>query len=186
MSAVAFAMRDMYPAADGRTPAGAVCVPTHRGGCGTPHEVFLTDDKRGVIECDRCAPVLVGGTYGWSSDAAGVPQTPDELRANDLAARDAKTNEATVMSAMTQAFVEAIKNGGFGAVGAPEPVKQPSLVEQIASMSAEDRAQLAGLLGAPQAQNPARLAKAEDADLTPDEVKAPAKRSPGRPRTVTR
>lgn len=170
MTAVAYCMRDMHGTET--TPPGAVCVPTHAGGCGVPHEASKHDDGRWVIKCDLCAPSLIANTYGFSSDAAGVPLSPDELRANDLAQRDAKAAEATVMSAMTEAFVRAIKAGGMGLPGA-EPAPQKSLIEQISELSADEKAQLVGVLV------PRELVPAAG-----DAPKTPAKRGPGRPRTV--
>lgn len=172
MTAVAYVMRDLH--GSDSTPPGAVCVPTHRGGCGIPHEAIRNDDGRWVIRCDLCAPSLIGNTYGFSSDAAGVPLTPDELRANDLAQRDAKAAEATVMSAMTEAFVRAIQSGSMGLPGA-EPAAQKSLLEQIAELTPDEKAQLVGVL------LPKELVPAAG-DTKP--AAAPVKRGPGRPRTV--
>jgi hypothetical protein len=165
-------MRDLHGSSS--TPPGAVCVPTHRGGCGIPHEASKYDDGRWVIKCDLCAPSLIAHTYGFSSDAAGVPLSPDEIRANDLATRDAKAAEATVMSAMTEAFVRAIQSGGVMSLPGTEPPAQKSLLEQIADLSPEEKTQLVGILV------PKELVPA--ADSKPAAV--PAKRGPGRPRTV--
>ena len=110
MTAVAYCMRDLH--GSGNTPPGAVCVPQTSGGCGVPHEAKKTDTGRWVIECDLCAPRLIARTYGFSSDAAGVPLTPDEVRANELAERDGKAAQSSVMAAMTEAFVHAIQQAG--------------------------------------------------------------------------
>ena len=172
MTAVAYCMRDLH--GSDKTPPGAVCVPQHRGGCGVPHEATKLPNGRWVIECDLCAPALIGKTYGFSSDAAGVPLSCDELRENDLAERDGKAAQSTVMAAMTEAFVSAIQQGGMSFPGGqpgPAPVpQQKSLLEQLADMSPEERAQLGALLGAP---------------AVVEAPKAPVKRSPGRPRTTT-
>ena len=88
MTAVAYCMRDLH--GSGNAPPGAVYVPQSSGGCGVPHEAKKTGTGRWVIECDDCAPRLIAKTYGFSSDAAGVPLTPDEVRANELAERDGK------------------------------------------------------------------------------------------------
>lgn len=181
MTAVAYVMRDLH--GSDKTPPGAVCVPRDSGGCGVPHEASRMDNGRWVIECDLCAPRLIAKTYGFSSDAAGVPLSPDEVRANDLAERDGKAAQSSVMAAMTEAFVHAIQQGGMTFPGgevtrAPAPAPaQKSLLEQLAEMSPEERAQLAGLLGAPAAAADDKPA----ADLAP---KPAAARKPGRPRTT--
>ena len=176
MTAVAYCMRDLHGSES--TPPGAVCVPTHRGGCGVPHEASKHDDGRWVIRCDLCAPSLIAHTYGFSSDAAGVPQTPDEIRLDDLAQRDAKAAQATVMSAMTEAFVRAIQSGGMTFPGGQPAVApaQKSLLEQIAELSAEEKTQLVQILV------PRELVPAADGDAKPA---APVKRGPGRPRKIT-
>lgn len=178
MTAVAYCMRDLH--GSDKTPPGAVCVPRTSGGCGVPHEAKKTDTGRWVIECDDCAPRLIAKTYGFSSDAAGVPLSPDEVRSNELAERDGKAAQSSVMAAMTEAFVHAIQQGGMTFPGgevtrtpAPAPV-QKSLLEQLADMTPEERAQLAGMLGAA----PAAVEAPEPA------AKAPAARKPGRPRTT--
>ena len=169
MTAVAYCMRDLHGSSS--TPPGAVCVPTHRGGCGVPHEATRLDNGRWVIQCDQCAPALIAKTYGFSSDAAGVPLTPDEIRANDLAERDGKAAQSSVMAAMTDAFVHAIQQGGMtfpgGEVTRVEQPAQKTLLEQLADMTPAERAQLGALLGAPAAVEA-----------------APAARKPGRPRTT--
>ena len=167
MAAVAYCMRDLH--GSDKTPPGAVCVPQHRGGCGVPHEATRLPNGRWVIECDACAPSLIGKTYGFSSDAAGVPLCPDELRENDLAERDGKAAQGVVMSAMTEAFVRQIQATGATFPGMTPPPVQKTLLEQLADMSPEERAQLGALLGAPAAV---------------EAPKAPAARKPGRPRTT--
>ena len=168
MTAVAYVMRDLH--GSGKTPPGAVCVPATSGGCGVPHEAAKTDTGRWIIECDLCAPQLIANTYGFSSDAAGVPLTPDEVRANDLAERDGKAAQSSVMAAMTEAFVHAIQQGGMTFPGgeitaAPAPA-QKTLLEQLADMTPG---------GTRTARFPARC--------RPAAVEAP-KRKPGRPRTT--
>jgi hypothetical protein len=95
------------------------------------------------------------------------------------------------MAAMTDAFVHAIQQGGMtfpgGEVTRVE-APQKSLLEQLADMSPEERAQLGALLGAPAAA-PAIEAPADDkpeADLAPKPAAAakPPARKPGRPRTT--
>jgi hypothetical protein len=175
MTAVAYCMRDLHGSES--TPPGAVCVPTHRGGCGVPHEASKHADGRWVIKCDACAPSLIAHTYGFSSDAAGVPQTPDEIRMDDLAQRDAKAAQATVMSAMTEAFVRAIQSGSMtfpGGAPAIEAPAQPSLLEQIAAMTPEEKGKLASLL--------APVIPAVEGSKPAADV--PVKRGPGRPRKV--
>lgn len=164
MTATAYCMRDMHGTST--TRPGSVCVPRPQG-CGTPHEAAKNDEGRWVIECDSCAPHLIGNVYGYSSDAAGVPLSPDEIRSSDLAKRDAEAAQATVMSSMTEAFVRMLDQTGANfTAGGPAPA-QKSLLEQIAELGPAERAQLATLLGA---------------EAKP--AAAPVKRGPGRPRTT--
>jgi len=180
MTAVAYCMRDLH-GSDKMRP-GAVCVPRDSGGCGVPHEATKLDNGRWVIQCDDCAPRLVAKTYGFSSDAAGVPLSPDEFRANELAERDGKAAQSNVMAAMTEAFVNAIQQGGMtfpgGEITKAPPPAQKTLLEQLADMSPAERAQLGALLGAPAA------VEAPKPEAAPA-AKAPAARKPGRPRTTT-
>ena len=101
--------------------------------------------------------MLVGSTYGWAADPAGVPLTPDEIRAQELAKRDAEAAQSVLMSSMTNAFVQAIQGGNFLLPQAATPA--PTLKEQLAALSAEERAELL-------------------ADLAPAEKPKPASRRP--------
>lgn len=162
MTATAYCMRDMHGTST--TRPGSVCVPRPQG-CGTPHEAAKNDEGRWVIECDSCAPYLIGNVYGYSSDAAGVPLSPDEIRSGDLAKRDAEAAQATVMSSMTEAFVQMLNKTGANFTTEPAPA-QKSLVEQLAELSPAEKAQVAALL------------------TGTDEKPALPKRGPGRPRTT--
>lgn len=177
---VAFAMADHAPSLDGRTAAAHIRLPAHRGGCGNEHEVQVDDRGHAFIDCARCGPGMVATHYGWSASPGGVPLTPDQIAANDLAKRDAEVGQNAMMRAMTDSFVKAVQGGGFTFPGIPGPVPQKSLVEQIAEMSDGDKAALAAMLApaAPvqdAAPGTSRLVQSAD---------APAKRGPGRPRTV--
>ncbi len=169
---VAFAMADHAPSLDGRVAAAHVRLPAHRGGCGQEHEVQSDDRGHAFIDCDQCGPALVGGHYGWAATPGGVPLTPDEIGERDLAKRDAEAGQNSMMRAMTDSFVRAVQGGGFTFPGTTAPAPQRSLVEQIAEMSAADKAALAAM-----------LAPATGGDTTPS-ADAPVKRGPGRPRTV--
>lgn len=184
MPAVAYAMSDHAPSDDGRYSAGHISRPVSAGGCGQEHEVQVDHAGRPYIECDRCAPSLISSHYGWAARPGDVPLTPDENADQELAERDAKGHQNTLLKGMTDAFMRALK-GGAGFPGMTEPAPQKSLIEQLGEMGPAERAQLAALL-APPAEGGAHV-------LTPPAPETarvvqsadPAKRGPGRPRKTT-
>jgi hypothetical protein len=191
---VAYAMADHGPSADGRVAAGHIRLPTDRGGCGNEHEIETSDRGYAFIDCPRCAPALVGSHYGWAATPGGVPLTPDELGDRELAERDAKSSQNTLLRAMTDSFVKAVQTGpGFQFPSEDSPAgKAPSLLDQIKAMSAEEKAALASVL-APAGEIPAKTSDANDdeppkhKDAEPPAKHtdtAPVKRGPGRPRTI--
>jgi hypothetical protein len=142
MPAVAYAMSDLTPSADGRHSAGRISRPVHAGGCGQEHEVQVDAAGRAYVACDRCAPSLIAGHYGWASRPGDVPLTCDEVADQELAERDAKGAQNTLLKGMTEAFMKAIQGGTvFG-----ETAKPKSVLEQITEMSPEERAALAAAL----------------------------------------
>jgi len=145
MPAVAYAMSDLIPSADGRSSAGHISRPVHAGGCGQEHEVQVDHAGRAYVECDRCAPSLIAGHYGWASRPGDVPLTCDEVADQELAERDAKGAQNTLLKAMTDSFVKALQ-GGVGFTGIGEVSRPKSILEQIGEMNAEERATLAAAL----------------------------------------
>ena len=198
MPTVAYAMSDLIPSDDGRHGAGHIHRPVHAGGCGQEHEVQVDHVGRAFIECDRCAPSLIGSHYGWAARPGDVPLTCDEVADQELAERDAKGAQNTLLKGMTEAFVRALQGGSSfpGMAAAPAP---KSLVEQLSDMSPAERAQLAALLAPPAPPGAVEVTAAHGAAaaggahvLTPPapepgaaRVVQPAetvKRGPGRPR----
>ena len=121
MPAIAYAMADMAPSADGRVPAGAVTV---AGGCGTCHEIGLDAQNRPHITCDVCAPLLVGGHYGWGATPHAVPLTCDELASRELAKRDVEASQAVLMNAMVNDFMGRLGQQQ-GVPALPAPPRRP-------------------------------------------------------------
>jgi hypothetical protein len=164
--AVAYAMSDYAPGREEDAKPGAVVVPATAGGCGKMHVAQLDEDGHPYIECEQCAPVLIGKHASFAGTPGGVPLTPDELGERELAERDAKATERVILRSVTDRLVDQI--------AADKKAKSdpaPSLMEQIGALSAKDRAELAKMLsGEP----------SEEAE----EPKAEAKRGPGRPRTA--
>jgi hypothetical protein len=130
---VAYAMNDLAPSDDGQVDAGAVSV---GGGCGNVHPVKLGTDGGPYIDCGTCAPMLVGGHYGWAATPAGVPLSPDELSERELAERDGVAMQRIVLKSVTDSLV-AEANAKKGKLG---------LLDQLKSMSADDRAELLAVI----------------------------------------
>jgi hypothetical protein len=125
-------MTDLGPSQDGKVAAGRV---KPSGGCGVPfgHEIQLTDEGRPYIDCDICAPILVGGHYGWAASPAAVPLTPDELAERELAERDGVAMQRIVLKSVTDSLVS-------------QATASKGLLGQIKSLSASDRAELLAVL----------------------------------------
>lgn len=156
MPAVAYTMSDTAPSTDGRRAAAHIFRPVSAGGCGIEHEIQVDDFGRPFLECDRCAPALTAGHYGFSADPHGVPLTPDELREQEYRKRQAEQNQATLMTSMTQAFMQALSSGAVfpGVAGAAQPAPAKSLLEQIQELSPEEKAALADVLAPKPAGEP--------------------------------
>jgi len=185
VTTVAYAMTDLGPSSDGQVDAGTVSVSEANGGCGKQHKAFLNEDGRPCIECAVCAPVLIGGHYGWSATPNGVPLTPDEIAERELAERDGIAMQRVMMKSVTDHFIESM-----AAKGAAGPALSAStLAAQLAALPAAERAEIAKLLapgGVPPASHPATLAEGKPAEQPAKDPSVPAgaamKRPPGRPR----
>jgi hypothetical protein len=147
-AAVAYAMSDMAPSDDGRLPAGVVSVPEPNG-CGRQHRAQVDDNGHPYIKCAVCAPWLTGHAHGFATTPAGVPLTPDEMGEVEISKRQGEMSYHAAMRAMGETMGQLIQsnNRPTGDPAAAPP--QPSLMEQLAALSAGDRAQLAKMLAAP-------------------------------------
>lgn len=169
MSTIAYGMSDLAPSADGAVEAGAVSVAQHAGGCGQQHKVQVDDQHRAYVACDECAPVLMGMPgAGWAATPNGVALTPDELGERELAERDGVAMQRIWQKSLMEDFLTRQREDKAGR----SPGGAPSLVEQLAALSPEDKAAVAQML-AGGGQETATLVA---------EVPAPVKRGPGRPR----
>jgi hypothetical protein len=153
MTTVAYAMRDHAPKPDG-SGGGTISISRTHGGCGESHHVQLDDRGHAYYACDQCAPVAIGTMYGYTAHPGGVPLTPDELADREVAERDAKAAQSVILQAMTDSF---IRNLATGQAVIPGPA-QKSLAEQVGSMSAAEKAELAALLAGDDA--PAKATRA--------------------------
>lgn len=173
MTTIAYGMTDLGPSHDGAVDAGTIAIPADRGGCGKQHSAALDDDRRPFVACDLCAPVMISQMYGWSATPSGVPLTPDELGEAELSKREGETSYRLAMKAMGDAVGEIVQ-------GTRPVVKQPSLIEQIKALSAEERAGLASLFAADQKAGAEERAPAPQPIPPPGPAaKPPARR--GRP-----
>jgi hypothetical protein len=159
--AVAYAMSDYAPGREEDAKPGAVSVPAEAGGCGKMHVAQMDDDNHPYIECDRCGPYLIAHHASFSGTPGGVPLTPDELGERELAERDAKATERVILRSVTDRLVDQIALE-------KQAKKAPSLMEQIAALSAKDKAELAKMLSGDSGEDEKKPAE-------------PAKRGPGRP-----
>lgn len=132
--------------------AGRVSV---SGGCGVQfgHEIQVSEDGRPYIDCDICAPKLVGSHYGWAASPAAVPLTPDEHAERDLAERDGVAMQRIVLKSVTDSLVTAAS-------------AQKGLAGQIRSLSAADKAELLAAL------------RSDDGDDAKVPAKAPSHSTP--------
>jgi hypothetical protein len=135
MTAVAYGMTDVAPSRDGLTPPGAVAVSPAQGGCGSSHEVGVNEDGRPVITCPTCAPILIASHYGWSATPGGVPLTPDETAARELAKRDAEAGQNQLLTAVVADF---LKRNGPGAQVPVRAAEERTLADTLKGVSAED------------------------------------------------
>lgn len=121
-------------------------------GCGQPHEAGeLAEGERFAVDCAECEPhILALKDHGWARDPLQVALTPDERQRFEALEANAKAQQAT-----TWADPRAIGNAVAEALGVAGAQAAPSLLQQIKSLSGEDRATLAGLLGYPAPEAPA-------------------------------
>lgn len=140
-------------------------------GCGEPHEAGdLAEGERFAIDCAECEPhILAMAGHGWAMDPLQVALTPDERTRFEALEANAKAQQAT-----TWADPQAIGNAVAAALGVAGQTSAPSLLNQIKSMSPEDKATLAGLLNLP------APSAAEDGDEAPKAAAKPATRRAAR------
>ncbi len=119
----------------------SITIPTDRGGCGRSHE--LPDPAGGgprTVDCPACEPHIIASRTGWAHDPIAVALTCDEIAQVEAAERDAKVEQNRTWSNPAR-----LREALFG----NQPTAAaPSLLEQIAALSAEERAALAGMLTA--------------------------------------
>lgn len=121
------------------TDVTSVNIPAERGGCGQSHDAgTLAPGESFVIDCPQCEPHIVGARLGFAHDPIAVALTCDELREVEAAEQSARVEQNRTWSSPAK-----LRAALFGD---QQPAKQPSLLEQIQALGAEDRAVLAAIL----------------------------------------
>jgi hypothetical protein len=179
----------------------SIMIPTERGGCGRQHE---KDGDRLTVDCDLCEPVILNELrrHGWATTLSGVALTPDEIGEVESAERQAERQKNRTWGDPA-VFAAALKD----ALGtSTATVEAPSLFQQIAALSPQERITLAEMMMAGAAPSNEAVGAGTTATLQPgaqptngddggdDEPVAaqapkdepPAKRGPGRPRSTSR
>jgi hypothetical protein len=186
--AVAYGMSDMAPTTDGRIGPGTVSVPPDRGGCGDQHTVETDHTGHPYITCGVCAPVLIGGMYGWANTPAGVPLTPDEQSEVETAEREGQQMQRVAMRTMGAHLADMVK-------AQHQPTEQPvlsasSLAAQLAVLSAEDKAEivkaLSGAVPVPEPTGDVSVAGPTASASGGSKASPPARKPPAPPQRRTR
>ena len=183
MPTIAYAPSDHGPSADGRVAAGAVTV---AGGCGTCHQIQVDDNSRPYIECDICAPIQMGGHWGWAATPHGVPLTPDENAARELSNRDANKARDDLANAAILEFVRQQREASKAAAAPAAPSLADASPEQLlAALPADWQAALKAAMERAIPEDVVIPEKIEVIPLDPKPVpaarKAPAARTPRGP-----
>ena len=164
------------------TDVRAITVPA---GCGVPHEAgYLAEGERWNLDCPACEPAIIAMRTGWAHTPAGVALTPDEIgvaEAEEQAAARHRNRTWGDPTAVGQALAQALTTAS-PAPAATAPV--PSLLEQIAALSLDERRALGLMLMEPVADEMATLpAPSIAAPAVEGAESAPVvRRGPGRPR----
>jgi hypothetical protein len=110
------------------------------GGCGEIHSApeGLAKGDMMSVDCPTCEPLILGLGWGWATDPAHVELTPDERLAAEAADREGSVATNLAMREFGRAVADRVHG--------PAPVAPATLMEQIAAMSAEDKAALAAAL----------------------------------------
>lgn len=184
----------------------SITVHPENGGCGEEHKAgILEPGELFRINCPQCEPVILGMRTGWAATPDGVSLTPDEIGEAERAETNAKRQQTRTWGD-PRLIGDAIRDAMLGP-GGNAPQQQPSLLAQIAALSSEERAALAGMLLASDDTNTAVGAGASaqlslepatqptgdggeaptlgGSDASTPADGAPEKRGPGRPRTRT-
>ena len=140
MQTIAYGPSDHGPSADGHVAAGAVTV---GNGCGEGHQVQVDDNGRPYIECDICAPILMGSHWGWAATPHGVPLTPDEQADRELSSRDAGKARDDLANAAILEFMR--QQRAAGAPAAPS-LADASPEQLLAALPADWQAALKGAM----------------------------------------
>jgi len=157
------------------TDVRAITVPA---GCGVPHEApALAEGAKWALNCPPCEGPIIAMRTGWAHTPAGVALTPDEIGVAEQEEASAARNRNRTWgdpTAVGQALAQALTTVS------PAAASTPSLLEQIAALSADERRELGLMLTAPAPVMPAEVSGAESPQVDPE--LAPVRRGPGRPR----
>jgi hypothetical protein len=148
-------MSDHAPSPDGTRAAGTLSIHPENGGCGRAHTAQVDDDMRAYYECDVCAPIAIAKLYGFAANPNGVPLTCDEQGERELAERDGVAMQRVVLRSITDHYMQQMTDTKALKAAA----KTPSLAEQLATLTAAQKADLIRELGG--AESKAEEPKAE-------------------------
>jgi hypothetical protein len=162
----------------------SITIPAERGGCGVPHEA---DGDHLSVTCALCEPLIAAMGTGWAMNRDSVHLTPDEIGVMEAAERNAARERDRTWGdpkAMAGAFAQAMQS----AMGTTPAV--PSLMQQIAALTQEERAVLGAMLRDSAAAEPADRTVGNLRALTAGEESGGEQpptppRPRGRPRKVT-
>lgn len=171
----------------------SITVPTDRGGCGMPHELTgePADGERFSVNCPACEPHIIAARIGWAHTPHGVHLTPDEIaqvEAEEARAKREQNRTWGSPEALGSAFAAAMS----AKMGTPA-ASAPTLMEQIAALSPEERAALGAMLtSAAPSIEAAPVVEEDGEDEGGDEgedegseaATATTPRRPGRPRKI--
>jgi hypothetical protein len=164
--AIAYTMTDMAPT----ETVGPGAVSPIPGGCGKSHTAELDDQGRPYIECDQCAPILIGSHYGFAATPAGVPLTPDERAEVEISQRQGQVSYNLAMKALGQTVGQMIQ-------GTTPAAAKMTAADMFNALGDDELAKFRAMLAAP----------AEPIPPEPvTEVRAPGTtvKAPARTRTV--
>lgn len=121
----------------------SITIPEDRGGCGHPHEAGETNELgHAIINCDKCEPLILATRHGFGASPSAVHLTTDEIA-------EAESAEAQAARARNRTWgdPQVLGDAIAGALARAVPAAAPSLAEQVAGLSDEQKAELRTLLG---------------------------------------
>jgi len=169
----------------------SISISPTRGGCGQPHTAGdLADGERFSVTCPACEPHIIAAATGWAHTPEGVHLTPDELavvEADEARAKRERNRTWGDPQALGKAFAEVM--GAQMAMPPAVSTTGPSLLEQIAALSPNEKRALSAMLaesgladGQPDDEENGEGGGEGADDDSAEDASASERRRPGRPR----